>query len=79
MSVSEILPSVRLSPKVMKRVRESRGTALTVTAKPHVADRPPPSTAVQVTGDEPDGNNVPADGVHVIVTGAAPPVAVGIG
>jgi hypothetical protein len=61
----------------MNLARERRGIDCTLTVNPHVAVRPAPSTAVQATAVAPDGNAVPAAGLHVVVTGAVPPLATG--
>ena len=48
-----------------------------VDTKPHVAARPPPSLAVQVTVVVPGKKRAPDAGLQLIVSGADPPVAVG--
>jgi hypothetical protein len=62
----------------MKRVRLMVGTADTLTPNPHIALRPPESVAVQVTVVSPEANSAPEAGVHVIDTGADPPLVVGL-
>ena len=77
MDLEASVPSVRLSPKAMKRVTEIRGGGGdTVTVKLQEADCWRASVAVHVTGLAPTGKAVPLDGVHVTVTGGAPPVIV---
>jgi hypothetical protein len=67
-----------LSPNATNFTEDRTGTAVTVTAKLHVAVRPRRSVAVQPTVVEPMGNAEPDAGTHAVVTGAEPPVAVGV-
>jgi hypothetical protein len=61
----------------MNCVTKSRGTAWTVTENVHAACWAAPSAAVQVTMVVPAGNDIPAGGVQVTLTGAVPPLVTG--
>src|SRR3954470_11158593 len=67
-----------LSPNARNRTDDSTGTADTMTEKPHVPVLSRLSVAVQVTRVDPSGKAVFDAGVHVVETGAAPPVATGV-
>jgi hypothetical protein len=67
-----------LSPNATNFTADRTGTAETVTAKLHVAVCPRLSVAVQPTVVEPMGNAEPDAGAHAVVTGAAPPVGIGV-
>src|SRR5688572_16967281 len=62
-----------LSPKARMRLRRSRGAAATVTANEHDAVRDCVSVAVHSTVVLPIGNSALDCGVHLTVTGCAPP------
>jgi hypothetical protein len=68
-----------LSPNARNRVAISVGGRVTETVKPQDALRLCASLAVHVTPVIPRENVDPLPGVHVEVTGAAPPVTVGAG
>jgi hypothetical protein len=63
-------PAVMLSPKDMNDVVDSFGGARTVTRNAHVSVRFNASVTSHVTVFCPMENDVPAAGVHVVVTGA---------
>jgi hypothetical protein len=66
-----------LSPNERNFVKRSSGGLVTVTAKLHELFCVRASLAVHVTVVEPTANAEPLDGVHVVVTGAVPPLTVG--
>src|SRR5262245_33101979 len=68
-----------LSPNARNLVPSRRGATLTVTENEHWAFRCWLSVAEQVTFDVPTGNSPPDATEHCCVTGAAPPVIVGVG
>src|SRR5437773_2792974 len=68
-----------LSPNATNRVAVIRGGAVTTTANEHVAVRLSASTALQVTFVGPIGRIAGLDRLHVIATGAAPPITTGAG
>src|ERR1700690_2446902 len=70
-------PHVMLSPKATKRVADSVGGGVTVTANPHELVRCSASVATQATAVVPIGKEEPLAGVHVVVTGAFPLVTTG--
>jgi hypothetical protein len=66
-----------LSPNAMNRVPTSRGGAWTLTLKLQTDETPRLSVAAHVTLVTPGLKGVPEGTVHVTVTGATPPEAVG--
>ena len=72
---SPFSPAVMLSPKARKRVALITGTGSSVTEKVQLAERIP-SVASHVTGVVPTVNVESDPGVHVVLIGGAPPVAV---
>lgn len=71
-------PSVRLSPKAMKRVA-LRTSGVTLTEKAQAAWRPRASVTTQPTGVVPERKREPEAGVQVTASGRMPPVAAGAG
>jgi hypothetical protein len=61
----------------MKLVAEMTGAGMTMTRNEHETARCSASVAEQVTVADPTGNAVPLAGVHVVVTGACPPLTTG--
>src|SRR5436190_19109532 len=72
-------PAVMLSPNATNFVALILGGPATATPKLHDAACCRASRAAQVTVVVPTLNGVPLAGVHVAVTGAAPPDTVGAG
>jgi hypothetical protein len=71
-----VSPDVRLSPNV-PNLTAPMEKPVNVTLNEQVAARDCASVAEQVTGVVPSRNSDPGAGLHVTVTGAAPPVALG--
>ena len=69
-------PQVMLSPKARNDIAVSFGGAVTVTRKLHVSDLSSVSVAVHVTVVFPTSNSDPEDGVHIVVRGGEPLLAV---
>jgi len=68
-----------LSPKARKFVAVSCGGRVTLTLKLQDAVRWSASRETQVTFVDPSAKLEPLGGVHVVVTGAVPPMTVGAG
>jgi hypothetical protein len=74
-----IRPAVMLSPKATIFVAFSWGVLVTLTLKVQEAVRRSASRAVHMTLVEPTAKDDPLRGVHVVVTGAVPPLTIGDG
>jgi hypothetical protein len=68
-----------LSPNATNRVAPIRGGAVTITANEQASVRLSASVALQTTLVDPIGNVDGLVGLHLIATGAAPPITAGAG